>query len=106
MSPPTPGEVLRVLLDEEMEITQNEFAAALGTTRYSVNQLVNDRRAVTADMALRLARALSTTPDFWLNLQRAVDLHRARQRLGRELAKVRVVRKGIAEEDLFDDIGG
>lgn len=80
-SPPHPGDVLRRLLADR-RITQDRLAEAMRVSRYSVNQLINGRRAVTAEMALRLAKALSTSPEFWLNLQRGVDLHDARRRIG------------------------
>ena len=80
-----------------------EAADALGVSRYSVNQLVNGRRAVTAEMALLLARAFSTTPDFWLDLQRNLDLHRARRRLARRLDAVRILRGPLADDELFYD---
>jgi plasmid maintenance system antidote protein VapI len=52
-------------------------------------------------MALRLAKATSTTPTFWLDLQREVDLHDASRRLQRELRAVRVVRPPIPRRKLF-----
>lgn len=90
--PPTPGAVLRRLLEKLAGTTQDELASALGVSRYSVNQLVNDRRGITAEMALRLARAFTTSPDFWLDLQRQVDLYRAHQRLNGKLREIRVLR--------------
>jgi addiction module HigA family antidote len=62
-------------------------------SRLSVNQLVNDKRAVTAEMALRLAKVLGTAPEFWLNLQRAVDLHKAKSALAGKLEQMPVLRK-------------
>ncbi|MDQ6768865.1 MAG: HigA family addiction module antitoxin [Gemmatimonadota bacterium] len=100
--PPTAAEVLRDVLTRHA-ITQDDLARAMGVSRYSINQLVNHRRAVTAEMALRLARALSTTPEFWLNLQRHADLHAARQRLGRKVAAIHAVRGPIPEAQLFND---
>jgi len=102
--PPTPGEILRELLEGEPQITQDRLASAMGVTRYSINQLVNDHRNITPEMALRLAKALSTTPDFWLNLQLAVDLHRSRRKLAAELASVRRVRTAMPDHELFDDM--
>ena len=61
----------------EFGLTQDQLAKALGVSRRTVNQLVNDKRAVTADMALRLGRLTNTSPQFWLNLQSAYDLARA-----------------------------
>jgi addiction module HigA family antidote len=103
MKPTTPGEVLRQRILAEGGITQDQLAEAMRVSRYSVNQLVNNRRAVTAEMALRLSRATSTSPDLWLNLQRDVDLYEARVRLGKSLAAVRVVRRPVADDVLFED---
>ena len=77
---------------------------AMGVTRYSINQLVNDRRSVTAAMALRLAQATGTTPEFWLNLQRGVDLFRARGRLRNQLGRIKRIRKPADETALFYDV--
>ena len=97
---PTPGEVLRQLADES-EITQQRLAKALEVSRHTVSQLVNGRRAVTADMALRLGRIFSTSAEFWLNLQRAVDLDRARGHLGNRLSRMQPLRQPIPDEVLF-----
>jgi addiction module HigA family antidote len=72
--PISPGEVLREDFLETLGLTQGALAKALGVDRTSINELVNGRRAVTPEMALRLAHAFSTTPEYWLNLQSAVDL--------------------------------
>ena len=101
--PIRPGDVLREHVLEALNLTQEELANALGVSRYSVNQLVNDRRAITAEMALRLAKATSTTPLFWLELQRNVDLARAQRRLDRkkELARVIVVRRPLSNDEMY-----
>lgn len=103
LPPPPPGEVLRTFLLAGNRITQEELARALRVSRITVNQLVNERRAITAAMALRLSRALSTSPEFWLNLQRAVDLAEAEQRLGQTLAAIKPVRPPVPENALFYD---
>jgi len=105
LSPPTPAQVLRERLLPGLEITQAELADALGVSRLSVNQLLNDKRAISAEMALRLARAFSTTARFWLDLQKGIDLYRASAELEEELRSVRVLRKPIPEHDLFRDVG-
>ncbi len=61
----------------EFGLTQEQLAKALGVSRRAVNQLVNDKRAVTADMALRLGKLTNTSAQFWLDLQSACDLARA-----------------------------
>lgn len=93
-TPEKPGDVLRrCIIEGANPITQDELARAMGVSRLSVNQLIRGKRAVTAAMALRLAQVLSTTPDFWLNLQRDVDLYEARKTLAARLKKLPVLRK-------------
>lgn len=75
--PASVGEILTQEFLEPLELTQGELAAAMGVARKHVNELCNDKRAITADTALILARVFDTSPDFWLNLQRRVDLWEA-----------------------------
>jgi addiction module HigA family antidote len=58
-------------------LTQGALAEAMGVPRRLVNELCNDRRAVTADTALMLARVFGNTPEFWLNTQRRTELWEA-----------------------------
>jgi len=60
-----------------MKLTQGALAEAMGVERKLVNELCNDRRAVTADTALMLARVFGNSPEFWLNVQRRTDLWEA-----------------------------
>jgi antitoxin HigA-1 len=99
--PPSPGDLLRHLMVSDQRVTQEQLATAMGVTRYSVNQLVNGRRSLTADMALRLARATGTTPALWLNLQRELDLYKARVRLGSRLNAIVPIRPPVPDNELF-----
>jgi addiction module HigA family antidote len=72
--PTHPGEVLREELLPETRLSQSELARRLGVSRGVVSNLVHERRAVTPDIAHRLARVFDTTPELWLNLQQAVDV--------------------------------
>lgn len=90
---PTPGRVLRALLLERYAITQAELATAMRTTRYSVNQILNDQRALTAEMALRIGKVTNTSPEMWLNLQQQLDLERASVALHDELVHVKRLQK-------------
>lgn len=72
-----PAGVGEILVEEFMlplGLTQAALAEAMGVPRKHVNELCNDRRAVTAATALILARVFGNTPDFWLNVQRRSDL--------------------------------
>lgn len=72
--PTHPGEFIREDILEEFGLTQTELAQKLGVSRRTINQLVNEQRGVSADMALRLGRLTGTTAQLWLNLQMAIDL--------------------------------
>lgn len=72
--PTHPGEFIREDILEEFGLTQGELAQRLGVSRRTINQIVNERRGISADMALRLGKFTNTTPQMWLNLQMAVDL--------------------------------
>jgi addiction module HigA family antidote len=71
------GEILVEEFMKPMRLTQGELAAAMGVQRKHVNELCNDRRAVTASTALILARVFGNTAEFWLNVQRGSDLWKA-----------------------------
>jgi addiction module HigA family antidote len=71
------GEILTAEFLEPMGLTQGQLAKAMGVPRKHVNELCNDRRAVTADTALILGRVFGNSADFWLNVQRRVDLWEA-----------------------------
>src|SRR5713101_8443695 len=98
--PISPGQVLkrRILKND---ITQEELALAMRVSRISINQIINGRRSITADMALRLARVTGTTPFFWLNLQRDVDLYEAKRKLGKDIQRLTILRRPPTEAELF-----
>lgn len=72
--PAHPGEILREDVLPALGITQGELARRLGVSRLTVSELLREKRAVSPDMAMRLARLLNTSPESWLNMQQAVDL--------------------------------
>ena len=73
-NPPHPGELLKELYIEPLNLTITELANGIGITRKSLSQLVNGKFGVSPDMAIRLAKAFSTTPESWLNLQQQYDI--------------------------------
>ncbi|MDE3739007.1 HigA family addiction module antitoxin [Pseudomonas resinovorans] len=75
--PVSVGEMLTEEFLEPMGITQGQLAEAMGVQRKLVNELCNNRRAITADTALMLSRVFGNSADFWLNLQRRNDLWEA-----------------------------
>jgi antitoxin HigA-1 len=76
--PPTPPEeMLREEFIKPLGLTQAELADKLGMPRVAVNAIINGKRSITPGTAMRLAKALGTTPEFWMNGQIAVDLYEA-----------------------------
>ena len=75
--PTTPGEILREEFLMPLGMTQKQIADHIGCDVKVINRLVNGRTSVSAEMALRLGATFRTSPEFWLNAQKAVDLFRA-----------------------------
>ena len=68
-----PGEILKGEL-EELNLSANAFAKALGVPANRITAILNEQRGITADTALRLARFCGSTPDFWMSLQSSYDV--------------------------------
>ena len=83
-----PGEVLLEEFLKPLGISQNKLARAMGVPPRRINEIVHGKRAITADTALRLARALGTSEQFWMGLQADYDLEEARKRARNDLKKV------------------
>ncbi len=88
--PPHPGEVLKDGVFADLEITVTQAAKALGVTRAALSRVLNGKAAMSADMALRLAKWLGTGPEVWVNMQAAYDLWKARQK---PLPKIKRLRR-------------
>lgn len=82
-----PGEVLREEFLIPLKLSQNQVARDISVPPRRINEIVLEKRAVTADMALRLARYFGTSERFWLGLQADYDLEEARRSLGDRLEK-------------------
>lgn len=82
LPPIHPGEILREEYMKPLGLSSNALARRLGVTAARVNEIANERRGITADTALRLARCFSTTPEFWMNLQQRYELEAARREVG------------------------
>jgi antitoxin HigA-1 len=87
--PTHPGEMLREDFLPDYGLTVASLAEALGVSRQSINELLRERRAVSPEMALRLSRLFSNSPEFWLNAQRAVDLWDAAKTLKAQVAHIK-----------------
>lgn len=79
--PTSPGEILNEEFLVPMGLTQKELADHIGCDIKVINRIINQRTSVTAEMALKLASTFKTTPDFWLNAQKAIDVYSASQRV-------------------------
>ena len=87
MRPIHPGEVLREEFLVPLGMSPHALALELKAPASRINEIVRERRAVTPDTALRLARHFGTTPQFWLNLQSSYDLKIAEREVGAKIAK-------------------
>lgn len=90
--PTHPGEMLREDFLPDYGLTISGLAKAVGVSRQSINDLLRERRAVSPEMALRLARLFGNSPEFWLNAQRAVDLWGAAQAIKNEVARIKTLK--------------
>jgi len=82
-NPPHPGEVLRELCLEPLELSVTRAAEALGVSRKTLSAILNGRAGISPEMAIRLSKAFGTSPESWLNQQVQYDLWVAEKSLGR-----------------------
>jgi len=87
--PTHPGEMLREDYLPDYGLTVSSLATAIGVSRQSINELLRERRNVSPEMAIRLARLFGNSPEFWLNAQRAVDLWKATQTLQNDVTRIK-----------------
>lgn len=85
MPPVHPGETLREDFMRPLGLTSNRLALELLVPATRISDIARERRAITADTALRLGRYFGTTPNFWMNLQANYDLEIARDFQGAEI---------------------
>lgn len=90
--PVHPGEILREEFMADYGLTVSALASSLGVSRQSINELLRERRAVSPEMALRLGKFFGNSADFWLNLQRSVDLYQANLAIAEEMRNIKPLR--------------
>ncbi len=88
LPPIHPGEILREEYLKPLRLTCNRLATALHVPPQRINEIVNERRAISADTALRLSRYFDTTPAFWMGLQAAYELELVQCETGAEIATI------------------
>lgn len=79
--PTSPGEILNEEFLKPLGLTQKQLADHIGIDLKVINRIVKERSGISPIVAVKLAHALRTTPEFWLNAQMAVDIHMAEQKL-------------------------
>jgi addiction module HigA family antidote len=93
LPPLHPGEVLREEFLVPLKMSAGALAKACGVPRTRIERLANEQIGITADTALRLSRALGTTPELWMNLQNSFDVKTAMLHISKELDQIEPVNK-------------
>ncbi|MGJ4882759.1 MULTISPECIES: HigA family addiction module antitoxin [unclassified Bradyrhizobium] len=93
LKPMHPGEVLREEFLDPLGISAGALAKVCGLPRTRIERIASEQNGITADTALRLAKALDTTPELWLNLQTDYDVQIAKRDLGKTLDRIETVNK-------------
>ena len=96
LTPLHPGEVLREEYLKPLGMSAGALARVCGVPRTRIERITTGEIGVTADTALRLAKALGTSAELWLNLQNAFDMQTARRQISKDLAKIGRVPAGTA----------
>jgi antitoxin HigA-1 len=99
--PTHPGNIIKQDYLLPLSISIKDMADTLGVSRKTLSKIINERGAITPDMALRLSRAFDTTPDLWLNLQKNYDLWIA-ENASKEWLKV----KPLSQQTLHSNPSG
>ncbi|MFZ4655105.1 MAG: HigA family addiction module antitoxin [Methylococcaceae bacterium] len=96
LRPIHPGEILREEFLEPLAMSANALSLELHVPAPRINDIVRERRAISTDTAMRLARYFGTTPQFWLNLQTAFDLKQTEAKVGEQILREVPQRKPVA----------
>jgi len=94
--PTHPGEILRYEYLEELNMTQQKLADAIGITRVRINEIILGKRAITPDTAFRLAKFFNTTPEFWIGLQTNYDMWNTLQKRKQEYETIHPLKIQVA----------
>ncbi len=100
LRPITPGEILLEEFLKPLGISQTKVANEIGVPPNRINQIIHNKREITADTALRLGKFFGIEPEFWLNLQTRFNLKLARETSGKQIDKqIRAYRPQISQND-------
>jgi antitoxin HigA-1 len=94
--PTHPGEIIRYEYLDELNMTQQQLADAIGITRVRINEIILGKRSLTPDTAFRLARFFNTTPEFWIGLQTNFDMWNTLQKREKEYERIRPLNSEMA----------
>ncbi len=92
-APTHPGQILKEDFLDEMNLSQTELASALGTTFRTINEIVNEKRSISTEMAIKLSRFFGTSVELWLNLQNQYDIFRISNKKKDSISKVKPFRR-------------
>ncbi len=87
--PTHPGQILKEDFLDEMNLSQTELASALGTTFRTINEIVNEKRSISTEMAIKLSRFFGTSVELWLNLQNQYDIFKISNKKKDSINKVK-----------------
>lgn len=87
--PTHPGEMLNEEFIKPLEISQSQLAAAIGVSFRSINELVNEKRNLSSEMAIKLSKYFGTSPELWLNLQTQYDVYYVSKYISKELNQIK-----------------
>ena len=90
------GEILKEEFLEPLGMTQSHLAKALHTSFRAINELVNEKRGITTEMALKLAKYFGTTPQLWLNIQNQFDIYKVSMKKQKELEEIEIGKFEVA----------
>ena len=90
--PTHPGVMLREEFLDPLGITQRDLANGILVPYQRVNEIINEKRGITPDTALRLAKFFGNTPGFWMNLQLRFDLYQAKKADSEDIKKIKTIK--------------
>ena len=91
--PSHPEQILREDFLEELGLSQTELASALGTTFRTINEIINEKRSISTEMAIKLSKFFGTSIELWLNLQNQFDIYRIYNKRREVINKVRPLKR-------------
>jgi addiction module HigA family antidote len=93
--PTHPGEIIRYEYLDELNMTQQQLADAIGITRVRINEIILGKRSITPDTAFRLAKFFNTTPEFWIGLQTNFDMWNTLQKRKKEYEIIKPLKSEV-----------